>query len=423
MADEVGLFIAGGTTPGGVANANVRALRVATKLAPHQVGLAQDRVVASGRRLAAESYMGNADAWFTPDSAAGSNLHPDSDTPRTTIRARLVLTPGHTLLVTYLAVPSGDTEEDPGGLGSYQSAGPQGQIEVEITWTNADSDTDTRTESAVIVASQETNGAQPDGGGASYDKLISGKFEMWPDAFFDSAEDIAKWSQPGTIADILINHIGGARIVSAKVWEQPRVVGAEHDESPPACHLYSDEQGQPLEEYPVDYPVDFATQYAGGDDRFGSERFISTAHRNSELLGPTLFYWTAYTEHVDDVSDVGNYLPHTGNDDEWPHVSSTSDKTWQLAWNTSKTGWNDDDPALSIAAGGHARLYPSSGYPTTKNKTGVVRCRIGVWARLRTATGTGYVRVQTSRWSYVDIPVTGATFAWHRLRLAASLHG
>ena len=98
-----------------------------------------------------------------------------------------------------------------------------------------------------------------------------------------------------------------------------------------------------------------------------------------------------------------------------PHVSSTSETTWQLAWDTSKAGWNEDDPALSIASGGHGRLYPSSGYPTTLHDTGVIRCRVGAWARLRSASGTGYVRVQVSRWSYVDIPVTGTTWAWHEV--------
>lgn len=408
-----------GPAPTQPKHSNARAKTIARQLPAHQIGLAQSRVLGSSSRVLADCSMGNADSWATPDTAGDAVLftHFDKDTGRTVLRAeRVPLTPGCLVGVSILSVASGDTQDvTQAGLGAAQSDGASGAVTVQAIYRNG-GNSRTRTVTIELPASDEANGAQPQGAGACIDEMRVDGVILVPAGFFDSVLIANTYSKAGTTVDLQAEYLGGARVVDLCFYEVPQLLVFDDGDEAPASSVYTDADGEPLTEYPESFPVEVADSGAGGDPRLGTQMMLSAAQRLAELLGPAVFSWTSYGEHLATVNEVQSAGAGTG-DDEYPAVSFTG-ATPSLLWDPSITAqWSATTPAATIAVGGHGRLFRTSGPEALDDEVGVARVVVRAYAAVENGGDTGYIRVGSNKWSYADMVFTSTSFEWVAIEL------
>ena len=124
-----------------------------------------------------------------------------------------------------LAVRSGPTQFFNGSM--FVKSGAGGDIRVTALYDNG-TDTETVIKEINLGASLADFNAQPVNPAQAWDEMLEPQEEwMIPIAFLVKAGTIAKFSKPGMIVTVTVEHIGSPRMVHLVVWEEP--IAAAYD--------------------------------------------------------------------------------------------------------------------------------------------------------------------------------------------------
>jgi hypothetical protein len=413
-----------GLHPGQPPIGNVLARLPATRHSMHQPFPAQDRMWASGRRLVLAWGLNGASGLAFPETnPTGSPItnptYPDPWTPYTIARAkRFYLTSGCHLQLELRALPSGETQIHDGSSG-FKAGGAMGRVIVGVTWTNEDGATETRNYPIDLDGSKEQYGAQPDGAGEAWIWQLRRRVTMNPDGIWLDAALMAKWSTPGTFVDLNVKYVGNPRVVSAHIWERPLAIARDYTKDNWMFHGYGSGEND-LNHYPHGFPVQKASDAAGGDPTQGTQHLVEVAVEQGKQLGPSLFYWTCWQEEkttkysgtptkvspqdLYDTSSHDTNNPNATGDKEAPPITGT-DTSFVNILDTSFTSWNEDAPGFGLGSGGYGRSYPTSGKPFLRDKTGVVDAKVAAYITNASQDDTTTIRVMASPFSYVDLEV------------------
>lgn len=140
------------------------------------------------------------------------------------------------------------------------------------------------------------------------------------------------------------------------------------------------------------FPVDELND--SDDPRGGTLLLAEVANAQALRLGPGLLYWRGDTANAPSGSMA-------------------------CVYNSSLTAYDADNEGLSVASGGHGRRWADNSPHVIDSNGSVIPMR--VWCNV-TTTGTGFVRVQTSPDSWVDVPITstGETSGFGYLEVGAN---
>lgn len=394
------LGTAGSVTP---AVAPLGALKPLLAQPAVEVMRALDRVAQQGRRVVYSSGIQNTNEWGVPEtnpaSASTSRTYPDRTTWRTRARARVNLTPGHTLIATGWCLPAGETQRAGVGGGleplPWYSDGRLGRVRITATFRNHDGGSTTATKTITTPASTLQYGATDHSAGAAFrDAHDLGPVALMPHNFLTDASVCRQYSRGATV-DILIETVGSPRIGQLLIHETPTAWAVRDDDAstyrtqaaygntPDAPHL--------LPKFP-------RYRNSTTDPRGGTFGILATAAAQRNLLGPLLIQWDAFRE---------GYQTPTA---DYSAFSTTSD-TFVNILDTTLTTWSATSPGFSVSCGGYARTWKDAGYFVFRERTAVIPVIARVYGRGVTA-GTSTVRVQTSLCSFVDVVLPVGSAAW-----------
>lgn len=428
------LDIKGGQIPGNPPVENVVARRTATKISAHQQFAGQDRVVGSGRRILATLGMGPVDDCFVsdsiPDYAEGSNpdpIYPDDHTWYTVGRwTNLPVTPGHVLMLSILAIPSGVTQKNLSS--AWEDDQRLGRVRVTVTLTNEDGDTEAPVRVITVPISQLDNGKKPQSDGAAWGVVIEKTASLFvPEDMDTDIVDAAQWGGPFLTAAIHVEHLGSLRLVDLSIHEEPRrVTRAKADDNWPS-HLYAS-NGSPLESYPYNYLVE---QAASGDPALGAEHLVHVAREQGFQLGPMLFAGSCWDQGSATITGLFSSSSHNGmndngtGDDEAEPITVDGDSDF---YNVLKSSWwpRDRGAGYAMGCGGYGRQYRTSDPTTIMRRVdglglatrAVVPVVVGIYVKKGTdpeaGTTVGWIRFWTSEYSYIEIEVTTSetSYGW-----------
>jgi hypothetical protein len=363
------------------------------------MAVAQDSIVASGRRLLFSRTTGGAHEFLVDNTATGGGTQgkPDAVTWRRVGEARTEQAPGTALVVRFLAAPAGASEYF--DALNWPLSGVGGESRVIVTWTNEDGQTATATAARTWLGEEDADGAEQQDPGAQWSQLQHFVVPVMrpPDVANDLAE-AAKFSEWVTV-DIVCEDKGGARVIHISVWEVPASHVNEHDdeETTYTGSSTSWETNRPQ--------IEAADGATFEEHRYGIFRSMDVAARQSARVGPMVAQWTAYDERAAAPADA-DVTPKTTTSTTNVRISNGTNTTW----NTNAVGW-------FVMGTGRA---PENLPPRVSGASSIpVLCR--VLARFAAAgTGTGTIRWQPTDRSWVELTldraVVGTTYGWFEVR-------
>lgn len=355
-----------------------------------------DRLLGNGRRLigrvgmhgSATMGVGSADP-----SSGFTQIYPTRVAVRTMLRARWTPTPGHFPMLSALVLPSGMTQKGPAG--TWIADVPYGLISVRVTFDAVASETVTW--SKVLPVSGEQWAGEKQAPGAAWASLTRLEIPLVAPDNIKKAGPMHDWSEI-TLATASISVVGGARIVDAVIQERPwAYVRDVANDIHYSSTLVTNQSGQIVKTYPVEYPVD---ERGPSDPTYGSNNLADVVHRQQNLLGPVLASWSSWDETTQGVASTD------------ADSVSTSSTTFVDMVHSSLTSWAAGNPGWSLSSGGNAQQFKSSNaLRETRDKNACVPVRIWVWCH-RTGSGTATLRFQSADYSIAELHVSSSTEAF-----------
>lgn len=375
----------------------------------------QDAPIELGRRILGHFGIRGVSAWHAAAHEdtlpTASQPLPEYDQEREILHCAARLTPGYFLRVKGLYFPAGATAVLSGTWDFDQVVG---SIEATATFYDVDGGSETVTRSFSFqpspfrMSSNDNPGGEPNTTSATWAGLIPFSFDLEPAGIRHAITNtlIRRWTRVGTRVEVTIKAVGGARIMCGVVQELGHRIGWQVDESgdsdeiPPQHGLHPDSWS--VIEWPAEAFSD--TLSSGGDRTFplgGSYMAHTVNEAMAQDLGTHVIGWSSW----DESSDL------------------STDDPYRVPWNTTSTtvvripdgssdAWSEDGPGFAIGSLGYARKWGvgGPGYWKTRSNS---RCRVKVYAKLAASETSGTVRVQSGKASWVDVAVTGTSYAWH----------
>jgi hypothetical protein len=367
---------------------------------------AQDEASALSRSVHCSFGLRGDAEWRSIDTDPDSptQIHANSTSYYTVARSRFTMTPGCGLCLEGAFVPSGATNMVTGVPPTWVSDGAQGYIRITVTWIDNTGATETTVIEQQLKPSNLEFGATDQSPGGLFRTLNSFVIDdiLPPDFETDTAE-CRRFSLP-TVADVHVEVRGSPRIVDAHVSERPVGVAFDlpsvsdpiADSALMTSHMYA--HGNPVN--PLPPPTHALARH--------SRQGVLTARAQSQRLNPKLLHFHAYTETG--ATPTATVVPRTTSNDGTTFESllnSSQTGTGSAAYASNLGGW-------SVSCGGYARRWASNNHLVLRDRIACIPVIVRVYGRTVTA-GTGTVRVQTARHSYVDcvLPVSGSN-GWTR---------
>lgn len=364
---------------------------------------AQDDIAAQSRRTVVSWGLRGDAEWRVPssDPDAGSQTHPDRTTWYVVARERLDITPGCFLTCHVACLPSGQTQlQNLTGIGNpWLPDGVHGAIRITIVWRDRASGSETTTHVLDLPGSTLEFGAEDESAGGLWRNLHEREIPlMVPPGVPDDVTELARFSRYVT-AEIIVEHQGSPRVVDATIEEIPVAIALDLDDADDDAFAVSHLFAPGHANAPVPPPRFSFSRWAA--------RALVTARAQAVCLGPTLLQWSAYTET--DGTPTATMVPRTTSNDGTTFESilnSSHTGTGSAAYNATLPGW-------SVSCGGYARRWVMCNHIALRDRIAVIPVIVRVYGRTITA-GTGTVRVQTARHSYVDVPIAVGSAGYHR---------
>lgn len=346
---------------------------------------------------------GGADKWLVGNDAPDDSPqnYPEAGVWRTVMVVPSELAPGCALALRVVAVRSGMSQADAGGIIGWQPYGVTGRLRLGLEFWHTDGDDDTASAEVELPGSPEEHGAEPTSAGASWNHLVFGYVPIihTAEVLAGQAADKALWSENVSIV-ATVQHQGGARVVHASLVEVPyEHVVAHTKETDVSIH------GWPPTLQPTARPqIEDRNGADFEEHRLGTARGFAAALRQSQRFGPTIAAWTSYAEDLAEVTDT-----------EPDAVQITSTSFVGLSVNAAITEWSTDAPGYDVA-GHYCRRAPEN-LPTRLDGAAAIPVRCRVHARFTGAgSNIGVVRFQTTSRSWVDVEIdqaeVGTTWTW-----------
>ena len=362
---------------------------------------AQDSVLAGRRQLLTVGTGGSLE-WQAGDGPSGgvSQTQPDPEDWRVVAVSQVLLSPGASLELRALALPSGGTQTFKPFTGTWPSHGAQAAIRLLVELDTPGAAQSITVERPIPESSLEADGAEVADDGAAWtglQHLFVGGIKPTP----NTLDKIAERSE-GTTATLTLSYRGGARLVHASVCEVPDRHASSHDVGdtlgPSTAHDWPAELGMP-HKIPQLKGVDGATY---DEPRFGTTRGMLVAERQTRRLGPVFWTWSSRTERLDEVTDT---------DPDPVEITSTTLVHW---FDSGVSAWSEDAPGWDLCA---AYCKTSNNLTTRmRGNAASLPVRLRVWARWTTNLGAkvGLVRFQSTARSWVEIKIPEtSTWAWY----------
>ena len=332
----------------------------------------------------------------TTTSSGAVQTYPLKTASRVALRGKYLLTPGHFVRVSVLALPSGATQKLSGG--SYVLDAVVGWIDVTAQFSGGASDTVTHTFS--LPASDLQYGGEGTDAGWAWAALR--RFEsplLAPSGAVKNSADLRNWCEEIT-CEVTIAYRGGVRCVDCVVQEVP--FGYARSINVDATSTYSSPLavvagGQAPGVYPPIYPVE---ETSATDPTFGTNLLADVVDRQQTRLGPVLAPWSGWRESqaVTATSAVG--------------ITTTATGAFTNMVDNTLTAWAAASPGWSLASGGQAQQFATSeARRITRDKDACVPVRVWVYGS-RTGSGTALVRVQSEGYSVAEVSFTSSTDGW-----------
>lgn len=357
----------------------------------------QDRILGHGRRILAAGGLNLCDEFRIPstDSASAMQTYPSPSAVAVVARQRVNVTPGHILAISVLCVPSGP-QQTVSGIG-WEESGKGGQVRYSVTYDNG-VDTEIVSDDLNTPVSANVYAAETDEAGASFAELTQLYAEVTIPGIDNSPAVQAAWSENVT-AEIVISYLESVRVADFCVFEIPHVYAREFSDAAPwTSSLFTNGQGAPLASYPVKYPVSHTA--LGGDPSNGYTFALATAARQTSALGPMLICQSSWNEGTQTITATE------------PAPKTTTSTTFVDLWQPANTSWSPDIAGWSLASGGNAPAWNTSGpHLELRDKARVVPVRVSVYAKA-TGGATGRVQLVASDYSVAEIVVDSSSYQW-----------
>ncbi len=398
-----------GTSPAEIPGFPLIGGRPAKRSRVHSVHSGQDSIIGHGRRTLMRVSLGAAEEFEIVSLSATSALqrYPLKGIPRDRARAKIRLTPGYFPELRVLALPSGALQKF--NLGTYIPDGAGGQVRIEVEFDNGVDPPETVTTELTPPTSLLTNNAEPPVAqvGAAWNALRYVKTGLiTPEGVFQDVSVLEKWADNVTVT-MKIQFVGSIRPVDVSVSEAPAHFANKYTDTSWATHAYTGADGQGLQTYPSDYPVQRASEAVGGDPTRGTLQLTGVPLRQAQRFGPVIYNFTAHDEATADVS-VSQQSAFSVATTTFTHIPTPT-----------ATAYDADTPGVSASSGGSSRQYDTAGKERIlRDKNAAIPVRVFLEARLSAGGATGTVRVQSAGYHYVEIPVTSVgLFADHEATL------
>jgi hypothetical protein len=363
---------------------------------------AQDRVLATSRRIVAEYGLNGSDTWHVPDDTAGdpgddalpvaTQIYPDSSW-RTVNSQIFTLTPGCMLEARVLFVGAGTVQKQLAiSSPNWVSDGAWGIVRVGATFTSADGLSSSGPhyfELSMPGSGYGTygGGENPAGGGdwlTLEQDLIK---DIRPPTFHSDPSVGALYSE-GCVVELTIELSGSPRIVHMPVYERPLLHTHEHDTTDPQSAHALQPGLAPTVSRPVEKPPDDGLEE---EHRGGTTRMMEVAARQAERLGPIVLGLTCWDEDEQEW-DQSEGTPFT--------ITATS---FVDIYDSTNTTYDDQNPGF-IVAGSHAQLHRlCEDNLISRGEFAVIPVRVRIDAAM--TGGTGTVRIQSSPYEWVDVTI------------------
>lgn len=355
-------------------------LRVMARNPSAAVTRAQDRLVGLTRRLVARQSLGQSSGWLSDTTAPW----PVYSTVRTVARSRFSLTPGCYLRAWILCGKAGEADNGAGG-----QHGATGLVRIVATYRNG-VDTETVTREYSTPPSTLDDGGAASGTGALWTEITRAAIaEIEPPTIWQSVTDSYKWSKGARVTcEVAIQHVGSPRVIDCAVYETPRLITAEVDDSTFVAHNAAT---SPTYTHPIQRRSEVTPD---GDPRDGTWHVMDVIAGQSARIGPTLVHWTSYAEHTASTTAT-----------ESSPVTTTS-ATFVPLLSSGAYSYSTSTPGLPIASGGLARLWITDAAIALHERVAAVP--VWVWVYAGQSAGTGTVRIDTGRGAWVDVSITGS---------------
>jgi hypothetical protein len=365
----------------------------------------QDSVLAGRRQLLTVGTGGSLE-WQAGDGPSGgvSQTQPDPATWRVVAVSQVSLSPGASLELRALALPSGGTQtlvtNPPPAPATYDAHGAQAAIRLVVALQTPGVAQSVTVERPIPESSLAADGAEVADDGAAWaglQHLFVAGIKPKP----NTLDKIAERSE-GTTATLTLSYRGGARLVHASVCEVPDQHASSHDVGdtlgPSTAHDWPAELGMP-HKIPQLKGADGATY---DEPRFGTTRGMLVAERQTRRLGPVFWTWSSRTERLDEVTDT---------DPDPIEITSTS---WVHWFEPGMSAWSEDSPGWDLCAA-YCKT-PNNLSTRLRGNAAALPVRLRVHARWTTNLGTkvGRVRIQSTPRSWVEMVIPEiSTWAWY----------
>lgn len=369
--------------------------------AVHRAG---DNVLSHGRRIIATCGLHGAKSWHMGDTASGgaTQTKPLRDVERVVLRTPAVLlTPGHFLRASIVALPSGETERGPLIPVAYVADGVHGAVKVDVTYDNGTT-TSTVSQTTVLPGSTLANGSQPTGAGAAWNSLIT---RLPPPIFpadLNVPANLAAWSN-GVTATVTVSYIGSPRVVDLVVHEEPHALCVDVNDGDAIAPMHSKGQGEPLPKLPGTVPK---IRYSSTDAHHGAEALCDAARRLSQEIGPILFFHTAWDEDAQLVAST---------ETDYRTITTVGTSLTELVTGAT-TNASNLRPGWSVSSGSNGTRIQDLIWGTHSDKTKIVPVRFWVYGTMSVNTGpTATIRfAHTASHTYTELAIPSNTaWQWH----------
>lgn len=368
---------------------------------------AQDRVVATSRRIVLQVGKSGATSWLVPNTnpVGGSQTYPMRDVARVVARSQFKLTPGCMLSLRAICGLSGQTNrnatiaETGAGLPAFQAGGVQGIIRVTSTWDDGGTPVQ-RVHEVSIPGSGEQYGAAPTNAGGAWASMRTRLIPLITPQTLNTVVRQRRWCQP-TVVTLEVAYIGGARVHHCVVEEVPHIVAMEADDPSWTSHVLGSSPGgnAPLIAYPFQRLSETSPD---GDPRGGAWHLADVANAQALRLGPTLLHWTSYDEDGEAVTIT----------EAAPRIATST--SFVALGNASVTTYSAAQEGHGFSPGSYARTRDVSD-PSGMPNSGVVPIRLRAYCRGSdgSTNSGGVLRLQTSSHEWIDLDVaSGAAAGW-----------
>lgn len=353
----------------------------------------QDRVVAIGRRVLAETSVGPATDWRFI-SGAPSSISSTGDFMRHLSR----LSPGCMPRLSVLHLPSGGVG---GNTTTPDEAG--GVIRLSLTWTAADATVESHDIDVQLPASLNEDFDALSGAGEAFEELHVYETTLLPPVDLSDAVENTRWSAPGGTVEIHAVMRGAPRVVDFCVFETPFRVAYEADDAEWCSHVYATGDAGGPSDAAGNRPRERRNETSpDGNPRGGTDQTLEVARAQRRYLGPLLAYWNHYQEATSDASTGLVGL-----------VTAGSASNLVCLMDSTLTAYDETREGLSVSSGGYARSWQDNNGQILGTEDAAAAIPVVFRVYGNTTSGSSVeMRFMTGESSWVSLTLT-TTEGWH----------